>query len=922
MAFDVSGDPGDDRVRVICRVRPRSAREVGDAQYNETLEVEHHESSIRVTKNAWDFPESFVFDAVLPTESSQRRVYDSVCSPVVEQVLAGKNGAVIAYGQTGTGKTYSLLRVGEKPGCSDRGVVVRAFEEIFARASADGARVDTKVVITYVQIHNEEVYDLLSSDDETGGGTAGRNGGDGGTTTPLRLAQRGGETFADGAVVRIVESRDDVLALLRHARGRRGVVNHQLNTQSSRSHAVLSIYVSRETTSEMGFGDDDVMGISRGSAADPSSYPHEPPRARRLGKLTFVDLAGSERPRDLDSGAFNKSTYGQTVARDNATTEAGYINKSLTALGKCVYVLAERGRRTDGGGTLNGHVPYRDSKLTRLLSDYFGDGSRVSLLVTVSSDPRHVGETVGTLKFGARAMCVNTTASAKKSAHLKEYKHAVRRQASEVDRLTFKLEDALAAAKNAKAEAIAELERDRIKIERELVAASERRVQVETLRIEDDAEAKAKAMVREVTAKVVGMLEMERKRRVNDFEGENKEFIDDAKKVKEERDTLKTERNLLQKEHDELAVALASTTTALDTALKRCSALEKIVREENGKVSDLKLRAVEAETLVDKLATRLAKVAEASRVGEKNEKEMKTQEDGKKSSNTPSFDENKQEEEEEDAAQLARALGVALSQNRDSGREKGTSEDVKNATRALARFACDPKRHAEMATTEVLGPIFGILQNVGAHDEPTLRAAASVLANVASSPVTHFALLEGGNFETLTQILSSESSSPQTKLLITGCAANLMGNPSMKQAMVDSRVFHCVLRIAATRDGDEKGTEIAPASEQSESELRVQATRAVSNFCARHPGAGDAIVAVDGALEGLIHAAGNGAAADTRKHAVLALYHMTRQVDLARTITRAGGVGALKKAIDNNSDSEETKVLARRCLHALEQAGA
>jgi len=219
MAFDVSGDPGDDRVRVICRVRPRSAREVGDAQYNETLEVEHHESSIRVTKNAWDFPESFVFDAVLPTESSQRRVYDSVCSPVVEQVLAGKNGAVIAYGQTGTGKTYSLLRVGEKPGCSDRGVVVRAFEEIFARASADGARVDTKVVITYVQIHNEEVYDLLSSDDETGGGTAGRNGGDGGTTTPLRLAQRGGETFADGAVVRIVESRDDVLALLRHARG-------------------------------------------------------------------------------------------------------------------------------------------------------------------------------------------------------------------------------------------------------------------------------------------------------------------------------------------------------------------------------------------------------------------------------------------------------------------------------------------------------------------------------------------------------------------------------------------------------------------------------------------------------------------------------------------------------------------------------
>jgi kinesin family protein 5 len=183
----------DTRVRVICRVRPRAPGEVGDGQYAECVQVESAESFVRVTKNAWDRPEAFAFDAVLPVNASQRRVYDAVCLPVVEAVLGGANGAVLAYGMTGSGKTYSLMHVGSKPASSDRGLVTRAAEEIFARARAEGPNVETRLAVGFVQIYNEEVYDLLVDETERPGGT----------TTPLRLVDRAGAAHCEGASARV-----------------------------------------------------------------------------------------------------------------------------------------------------------------------------------------------------------------------------------------------------------------------------------------------------------------------------------------------------------------------------------------------------------------------------------------------------------------------------------------------------------------------------------------------------------------------------------------------------------------------------------------------------------------------------------------------------------------------------------------------
>lgn len=827
----------DTRVRVICRVRPRAPGEVGDGQYAECLQVESAESFVRVTKNAWDRPEAFAFDAVLPVNASQRRVYDAVCMPVVEAVLGGANGAVLAYGMTGSGKTHSLMHVGSKPASSDRGLVTRAAEEIFARARAEGPSVQTRVALGFVQIYNEEVYDLLVDESERPGGT----------TTPLRLVDRGGAARCEGASARAVESAEDALALLAAARRRRTEANQRLNASSSRSHAIVTLYVSRERT---------------GTVTQTLT---------KISKLSFADLAGSERVKRA----------GASGAR---LTEASHINRSLSALGNCVHILAERGSNDDHPG----HVPYRDSKLTRLLRDCFGNGCRASLLLTCSPDPRHAGETTATLRFGQRAMRAETVV---KTQRVVEYRAAVRRQAGEVDRLQSSLEDALALARDAKAEATAELERERRKILAEAERDRERRVAVARERLEEDAEAKARAMVREVTTKVASMLDLERARMAEAVASER--AAADASGAR-----VAAETSAVARERDALAVALASTSEALDAALGRCSETETRLAETQARVSEAEARASEAESLVDTLAARLSKVAAK---------------DAKDAVHADAEDAGRAAAEDvRPASRWARALERAVAEEN----EKGAAVCLE-ATRALAALAADPSRHAELATAQTVRPLAALLSDTRA-EERARRAAAGVLANVAASPECHEALADAEGFVPVLVGLLEEGArdarSGQTRLLATGALANLMGNPRLKSRLAREGALAAVARVAAARDGDNVFSLDAQAAE-----TRAQAARGLANFCARHPGAGDAVCGVAGALEGLVDAAQCATLESARKHAALALYHMTRRPDLAARVADAGGRRAMR-ALRGEAASEETRALAEMCLGALENA--
>ena len=384
MADSCDGNEG--RVRVICRVRPHQEGFKSE-QFQPTVDVDPHLSFVRVAKNRWDSPEAFAYDAVLPVKSSQRQVYDVACSHVVDSVIKGRNGTVLPYGSTGSGKTHTLLKLGAVDK-HERGLVIRAVEDIFSRVAAE-RHCTTCLTLSYVQMYNEEVYDLLDHVDDA---ETHRYSPTSYAATPLRLTEHPntGEVSVEGASSIRVMCPNDVLEVLATAERRRVLASRAINVSSSRSHSVLTVNIRRE----------------------PASSTLNSALQHNTNKIVFVDLASSERVKH------NGST-GELLC------EAVHINRSLAALGKCVNVLAE------ASGNL-AHLPYRDSKLTHLLQDCFGETSCSSLIITCSQDPRHVTETVSSLRFGLRAMRVKNTA---KLHNVAEHRAAVKVQAAEVGRL-------------------------------------------------------------------------------------------------------------------------------------------------------------------------------------------------------------------------------------------------------------------------------------------------------------------------------------------------------------------------------------------------------------------------------------------------------------------------------------------------------
>uniref|UniRef100_A0A7S0XB73 Kinesin-like protein n=1 Tax=Mantoniella antarctica TaxID=81844 RepID=A0A7S0XB73_9CHLO len=283
----------------------------------------------------------------------------------------------MAYGQTGTGKTHTLGARGyDDP--SERGIIHRAVEAVMEASDAGyaaGGLRGINVTVQYMQVYQDNVFDLLG-------------GGD--VAEPLGLAEEaGGDIRVSGAREVDVSCTAEVMQLLDDGESARAVANHRLNASSSRSHAILILRVAN------------AKGKAGGSSGNSSGKMIR-------GKLMLVDLAGSERTAKTGSEGITQK-------------EAQAINKSLTALGRCIQVLAA------GAG---GHVPYRDSKLTRLLSDSLGGSALTSLIATVGPLREHYSETAATLKFGQQALRVENTLKVKEGV---DYKLLCRRLQSEVE---------------------------------------------------------------------------------------------------------------------------------------------------------------------------------------------------------------------------------------------------------------------------------------------------------------------------------------------------------------------------------------------------------------------------------------------------------------------------------------------------------
>ena len=320
-------------------------------------------------------------DAVFDKDDDNAEVYSRTAAPVVQAVLRGVNGTVMAYGQTSSGKTHTMS--GTKV---DPGVMALAVSDIFAAIESDRHTRRFDVRASYMEIYNEEIRDLLAPEESAPGSVA-----------PIKLINGPtGLTQVHGLEERTVTGADAIIDLVAEGTARRSVGRTAMHAVSSRSHAVLRIRV----------------------ASAPIGGDPRPPLA---STLYVVDLAGSER---ADPNAM------QTARGKQTRQEGSNINQSLLTLRLCVQPLAKASQRAadaaaeaaarEGGrgGAASaaaaaisvGHVPYRDSKLTRILQPALAGPGRTAIVAAVTPAASHVGETYSTLNFVGVAKSVKMEA--------------------------------------------------------------------------------------------------------------------------------------------------------------------------------------------------------------------------------------------------------------------------------------------------------------------------------------------------------------------------------------------------------------------------------------------------------------------------------------------------------------------------------
>ena len=321
-------------IRVMCRVRPPAANE-GDVVVHTSSDT-----ALALAPPGKDERRTFAFDHVFGAKSAQASVFEEV-EPVLDSVLNGFNVCIFAYGQTGSGKTFTMegrRDVPEQAGINPR-ALSRLFEIIDERAQLSSMRDEDgwsfEVQVSYLEIYNEEVRDLLSAP----------------STEKKKLniccVENQPVSVPDLTSV-TVRSANEVDTALQRGLARRSVSATKMNATSSRSHSIVMVTVA-------------------GRQATTGESTH--------GKLHLVDLAGSER-------------ISRSGVVGEGLTEAKNINKSLSSLSRVMQSLQDKTK-----------PPFRDSKLTQLLSDSLGGNSKTFMFVNISPASSSAGETTSSLEF-------------------------------------------------------------------------------------------------------------------------------------------------------------------------------------------------------------------------------------------------------------------------------------------------------------------------------------------------------------------------------------------------------------------------------------------------------------------------------------------------------------------------------------------
>ena len=276
----------------------------------------------------------FKFDFAFDEKCDQSEIYKYTSSNLLKQVIDGFNATIFAYGATGSGKTYTM--VGNNDNC---GIMIRTIKDLFSIINKDKEK-KYCIKISYIEIYNEVIKDLLSSETKP-------------PPLELRSDPKKG-VIIQNAEIKIVTNEIDAYKLILKGNKHRTEKSTDFNESSSRSHALLQIYLEVQENF-LSFKNDVTFG-----------------------KFIMVDLAGSEK----------------TSVNSKATSESGSINKSLLALGKCINALISQNK---------GYIPWRDSKLTRMLQESLSGNSRIVMIATISPSISCFDETMFTLQYANRS---------------------------------------------------------------------------------------------------------------------------------------------------------------------------------------------------------------------------------------------------------------------------------------------------------------------------------------------------------------------------------------------------------------------------------------------------------------------------------------------------------------------------------------
>lgn len=325
-----NGGSEESLIKVYVRCRPRNERELQES--SAVVVSTATEGLERGKELSVSTGKTYAFDGVFGPEADQDMVFEGAVAGLVGEVIQGYNCTVFAYGQTGTGKTYTMLE----------GVVPRVVERLFAEVKD----LEFAMKVSFVELYNEELRDLLGSEEEAG-------------NRKVRIFEENGSVNVSGMEEVFVRNAEEGLKALKDGTFRRQVASTKCNDRSSRSHSVFTITLHMKQTTVEG-----------------QEYV-------KTGKFNLVDLAGSE-------------NIGRSGAQDMRAREAGMINQSLLTLGRVINALVER----------SPHIPYRESKLTRVLQDSLGGRTKTCIIATISPAKVSLDETLSTLDYANRAKSI------------------------------------------------------------------------------------------------------------------------------------------------------------------------------------------------------------------------------------------------------------------------------------------------------------------------------------------------------------------------------------------------------------------------------------------------------------------------------------------------------------------------------------